>query len=175
MAWHYISGDSVDGDLANGGRQGDAGSTQRETGGGARRRADDEALAVLGDRGLGQCVEIAEDLGPGADLAERGDTVLELDLQHQGQERAEDVAADGLVELVEDGSRGEEVLFGAEDALRRPQLLVAEHGGERVEIGIGAQHEDTVEARVLGNLGTIDDEAALAGGLEEAPIARVAD
>src|SRR6476660_7584725 len=99
MAWHYISGDSVDGDLANGGRQGDAGSTQRETGGGARRRADDEALAVLGDRGL----------GPGADLAERGDAVLELDLQHQGQKRAEDVAADGLVELVEDGSRGEEV------------------------------------------------------------------
>jgi hypothetical protein len=101
--------------------------------------------------------------------------MLELDLQHQGQERAEDVAANGLIELVEDGSRGEEMLFGAEDALYRPQLLVAEHGGERVEIGIRAQHEDAVEAHVLGNLGAIDGEVALADGLEEAAIARVAD
>ena len=36
-------------------------------------------------------------------LAERGDAVFQLDLQHHGEERAEDVAADGLVELVEDG------------------------------------------------------------------------
>jgi hypothetical protein len=27
-----------------------------------------------------------------------------------------------------------------------PQLLVAEHGFERVELGVGAQHEDAVEA-----------------------------
>src|SRR4029077_15648278 len=52
MAWHYISGDSVGGDLANGGRQGDAGSTQRETGGGERRRAEGRTPCGLGVRGV---------------------------------------------------------------------------------------------------------------------------
>jgi hypothetical protein len=37
------------------------------------------------------------------------------------------------------------VLGGAEGLLNRPQLLVTEPGFERIEIGIGAQHEDAVE------------------------------
>jgi hypothetical protein len=77
----------------------------------------------------GEGVEIGEDRGPRGALAEGGDAALQLDLQHQGEERAEDMAADGLVELVEDRPGGEEVLVGAEDALHRPELLVAQHGG----------------------------------------------
>ena len=45
------------------------------------------------------------------------------------------------------------MLFGAEVRLDGPELLVAQHGGERVEIGVGAQRGDGVEARVLANLG----------------------
>ena len=47
------------------------------------------------------------------------------------------MAADGLVELVEDRPGREQVLGGAEGLLHRPQLLVAEHGFERIEIGVG--------------------------------------
>jgi hypothetical protein len=60
---------------------------------------------------------------------------------NQGKEAAEHVAADGLVELVEDRPGREQVLGGAKGLLHRPQLLVAEHGFERVEIGVGAQDE----------------------------------
>src|SRR5215831_1680410 len=40
-----------------------------------------------------------------------------------GEERAEDVTADGLVELVVDRAGGEEVLGGAESGLDAPELL----------------------------------------------------
>ena len=43
------------------------------------------------------------------------------------------MAADGFVELLEDRPGGEQVLGGAEGRLHGPQLLVAQHGGERVE------------------------------------------
>jgi hypothetical protein len=46
------------------GRQGDAGGAQRQARGGAGRRAQDETLPVLFDLGLGQRVEVGEDLGP---------------------------------------------------------------------------------------------------------------
>src|SRR5260370_11671247 len=39
----------------------------------------------------------------------------------------------------------EQVLGGSEGLLHGPQLLVAEHGFERVEIGVGTQHENAVE------------------------------
>jgi hypothetical protein len=46
-------------------RQGDAGGAQVETGGGARRRAQEKMLAVLFDLGLGHRVEVDENIGPG--------------------------------------------------------------------------------------------------------------
>src|SRR5208283_822367 len=36
---------------------------------------------------------------------------------------------------------GEQVCGGTEGLLHHPQLLVTEHGLERIEIGVGAQHE----------------------------------
>jgi len=96
--------------------------------------ADGEALAVVPDLGLGERIQIGDDFRPGAGAAERGDAVLQCLLQHQGEEAAEHVAADGLVELVEDRAGREQVLRGAEGLLHSPQLLVAEHGFERVEI-----------------------------------------
>ena len=78
-----------------------------------------------------------------------GNAVLQRSLQHQCEEAAEHVAADGLVELVEDRPGGEEVLGRTEGLLHPPKLLVAEHGLERVEIGVGAQHEDAVELLLL--------------------------
>jgi len=47
-----------------------------------------------------------------------GDAIFQFLLQHQRQEAAEDVAANGLVELVEDRPGREQVLGGAEGLLQ---------------------------------------------------------
>ncbi len=52
-------------------------------------------------------------------------------------------------------------------------MLVAEHGFERVEIGIGARHEDAVELLLLFDLGGIDREVLVADRLEITPVAGV--
>ena len=64
---------------------------------------------------------------------------------------------------------------GPERLLHGPQMLVAEHGFERIEVGIGAQHEDAVELLLLLDLSGVDREVLLADGLEIAAIAGVAD
>jgi hypothetical protein len=43
-------------------------------------------FTVLFDPGLGEGIEIGQDLGPRARLAEVGDAVLQRLLQHQGEE-----------------------------------------------------------------------------------------
>src|SRR3974377_234976 len=59
--------------------------------------------------------------------------------------------------------------------LYRPKLLVAEHGLEWIEIGIGAQHEDAVELLLLLDLVGVDRKVLLANRLEIAPEAGIAD
>jgi hypothetical protein len=54
-------------------------------------------------------------------------------------------------------------------------LLISQHHGEGIEIGIGAQHENAIKQRILGCLVTIDGEVLLTDDLEEATIALVAD
>ena len=63
VALHFGDG-SVAGEGPDGGRQGDAGGAEREAGSGARAGADEEALVVVIDLGLGQRIEVGEDLGP---------------------------------------------------------------------------------------------------------------
>ena len=67
------------------------------------------------------------------------------------------------------------MLGGPEGLLRHPQSLVAEHGLEWVEIGVGAQDEDAVELRLLLDLFVVDGEALTAGHLEVAAEAGIAD
>ena len=55
----------------------DTGRAQGEAGGGTRGGANDKALAVVLDLGLGQRIEIGNDLRPGAGWSERGDAVLQ--------------------------------------------------------------------------------------------------
>ena len=108
---------------ADGGRQRNAGRAQGEAGGGTRGGADDEALAFVIDLGLGQGIQIGDDLGPGAGSAERGDAIFQRRFQHQRQEAAEHVAANGLVQLVEDRPGREQVLGGAEGLLDIPFIM----------------------------------------------------
>ena len=64
---------------------------------------------------------------------------------------------------------------GSEGLLHGPQLLVAEHGFERVEIGVGAQHENAVEPFLVLDLVRVDREVLIADRLQVAAIAGVAD
>jgi hypothetical protein len=64
--------------------------------------------------GLGQCINVGDDGGPGSVLAERGDAGLEFGLQYEGKEITKYVSANGLVELVEDQPGGEQLLCWAE-------------------------------------------------------------
>ena len=108
-------------------------------------------------------------------MAKFGDSGFQFSLQHQGEEAAEHMAADGFVEPVEDRPGCQQVLGGAEGLLDAPELLVAQHRRQRSEIGVGAQHEEVVEAGIVIRLGAIDGEVAFARGLEEAAIAGVAN
>ena len=108
-------------------------------------------------------------------MAQRGDAVLQLLLQHQGEKATRHMAANGLVELVENRARGEQAFRRSERALHHPQMFVAKHGFERREIGVRAEHEDSVELGVLLRLGAIDDEMVVVWRREKAPIALVAD
>jgi hypothetical protein len=65
------------------------------------------------------------------------------------------VAADGLIQLVEDRPGGEQVPGGAEGLLDGPELLVAKHRCQRIELSVGAQHKHTIEADWLRMLAAI--------------------
>jgi hypothetical protein len=67
------------------------------------------------------------------------------------------------------------MLGSAEGLLHGPQLPVAEHGFERVELGIGAQHEDAVEPLLLFDLCRVDREVLLANRLQIPAVAGIAD
>ena len=105
----------------------------------------------------------------------RGEAGLQLGLQHEREEAAGDVAADGLVELVEDRPGGEQILGRPERLLHGPELFVDEHRLKRREIRVGAQHEHAIEVGILLDPFAVDGEAVALRVLEEAAIAVVAD
>lgn len=103
--WRDISlGRSGVGRWLHGWRQSNTGSAERKAGGGTPVGTDKEALSVLLD--LGERVETGEDLGPQAAARmlggplRPGDAIFELGFEDESEEGAEDVAADGLVELI---------------------------------------------------------------------------
>jgi hypothetical protein len=63
----------------------------------------------------------------------------------------------------------------AQGLLHGPQLLVAEHGFERVEIAVGTQHEDAIELLLFRDLVGVNREVLIADRLQVAPKAGVAD
>ena len=171
--WHYIRGEGVQ-----------ASASWRTVGGKATPAARRARLAAgrgaeRSRKRLPSCsisvsvneFEVGQNIGPGdargARLCDRpahgGDPVLQLLFQHQREEAARDVAADGLVELVKDRARFEQALGGSKRPSHRPQTLIYEHGLERRKTGVGPQDEDAVELGVLLGLGAVDDEVAFVG------------
>jgi hypothetical protein len=79
------------------GRQGDAGGLKDAADLAGDSGAGGDALAVLVDGHFLEAVEIAQQVGPFDREAVALAQIAELLLQHQGEERAEHVAADGGV------------------------------------------------------------------------------
>ena len=127
-------------------------------------RARGDALAILLDRRLLEAVEIADQIIPfDADLVGSAE-VGQLLLQHQREELAEDMAADRRVAGVVDRPRAQLHLRPSEQILNQEQLSVPKHRIERCHRGVGPEHEDAVEAGLLGQLAGIDLERLAGAG-----------
>src|SRR5215210_576021 len=74
-----------------------------------------------------------------------------------------------------DRPRPHQRLGGAEELLHLDQVAIAQHRLQRRDPGIGAQHEDAVVARLVGELADVDREGLLGGRAEVAPVGGVAD
>ena len=59
---------------------------------------------------------------------------------------------------MEDRPRAHDRLGSAEEVLDLEQIAVAQDRLQRRDLGVGAQHEDPVEARLLGELARVDLE-----------------
>src|SRR4029077_9186244 len=120
-------------------------------------------------------VQAAHDLGPLGLKALLFHADFEFALENQGQKAAEDVAADGFVALMKDGTGLHDALCCAEAVFNHPEHLVNAGDSFRVVVGVGAQHEETVIAFFTGDLFLIDGKVAASFNLKEPAIAFIAD
>src|SRR5262245_28523880 len=156
-------------------RQSDADRLEDATDVTGHRGAQEELLSLLFGLDLLQPVELANELTPFRFQARGGEMLFQDLALGEGQERAEHVAANGLVRLVIDRPRVEDRFGRPEDVFDLEQLAIAQHDGKRVELHVGAQDIETIIARVLGDALLVDLEMLLIGRLEIASIGAIAN
>jgi hypothetical protein len=122
--------------------------------------AQDDGIAVVLDGDLLQAIEIAQGIPPFGLDAGFVAACLKLLSQDQGEEGAEDMAADGSITGVIDWPGLEQRLGASKEFLHLEKVTVAQHGLERCDPGPlwQAQDEDAVESRFIGELAGIDLE-----------------
>jgi hypothetical protein len=139
-------------------RQGDLGGAEERRdgrrGGGARQPIG----AAMADARLGEAVEAAQEVLPFRRKAGLMQEIVEMLLHRERQERAEDAAADGGVGGMQDRPGAHDRLGAAEEVLDLKEIAAAQDRLQRGDLGAGAQHEDPVEARLLGELAGVDLE-----------------
>src|SRR5260370_4220694 len=155
-----------------GGADSPADRTDRRVWGGAQAGA----AAVLLDVDFTEIGKVVDDVLPFQVLATAGrETMHEFRTENESKKCTEDMAADAGVCLVEDWPGGEQRFGRLEGGLHSEQVAVAQHDLQSGKTGVGAQHEETVEAGIRLDLGVIDDEGIVLGRLEEAAETLVAD
>jgi len=152
------------GHLLKNGWQGDAYSPadriDRRAWGGAQAGA----AAVLLDVDFTEIGKVVDDVLPFQVLATAGrETMHKFCTQNESKKCTEDMAADAGVCLVEDWPGGEQRFGRLEGGLHSEQVAVAQHDLQSGKTGVGAQHEETVEAGIRLDLGVIDDEGIVLG------------
>src|SRR5579864_8228281 len=183
MAWRPFSdlGTTVSWGLAGGRhlledrRQGDLDSAADRINGWAGSGAQSGSATILFDLDLTEVGKIVDDALPFELATACRQTVRQFLAQHQGEEGAEDVAADAGIGFVEDRPGGEQRLCGFEGVLHGEEVAVSQDDLEGGDFRIGAQHEQAVEAGVGLDLGQINDKAVALGRLEKTAEALVGD
>ena len=79
-------------------------------------------------------------------------------LHREREERAEDIAADGGVGGMEDRPGAHDRLGSAEEVLDLKEIALTQDRLKGSDLRVDAQHEDPVEARLLGELAGVDLE-----------------
>ena len=157
------------------GWQGEADGAADRVDGRAGSGAQPSPTAVLFDLDLAEVGKIVDDALPFEPAAADRETVDQLLAQDEGEEGAEDVAADAGVGFVEDRAGSEQRLCGFLGVLHGQKIAVAQHDLESSDFGVGAQHEEAVEPGLGLELGAVDDKAAAFGRLQETTEALVGD
>ncbi len=114
--------------------------------------------AAMRESHLLQPIEIAQQLLPFRRDARFAGEIVEMVLHRKRQEGTEHVTADGGVGGVKDRPRAHDRLGAAEEVLDPQQIAIAQHSLQWRYFRIGAQHEDPVEPRLLGELASVDRE-----------------
>src|SRR5579864_4053808 len=156
MAWRPFSdlGTTVSWGLAGGRhlledrRQGDLDSAADRINGWAGSGAQSGSATILFDLDLTEVGKIVDDALPFELATACRQTVRQFLAQHQGEEGAEDVAADAGIGFVEDRPGGEQRLCGFEGVLHGEEVAVSQDDLEGGDFRVGAQHEQAVEAGV---------------------------
>jgi hypothetical protein len=102
------------------------------------RGAQDKALTLLFSFDFLEAIEIHEP-APLALQANRGEADFGPLAQDERQKRAEDVAANGFILLMIDGSGVEHGVCRLEELLDLEKFAIPEHGYQRAEVAIGSQ------------------------------------
>ena len=114
--------------------------------------------AAVADAQLLQAVESAQEVLPFQDEAGLAREIVEMLLHRKRQEGTKDMPADGGVGGMEDRPRAHDRLGSADKLLDLEKIAIAQHRLQRRDLGVGAQDEDFVEARLFGELAGVDLE-----------------
>ena len=109
----------------------------------------------MADAHLLQTIEIAQQRFPLRHDAGLTQQVFQVFLHGERQERTKYVSANSGVGGMEDRTRAHDRLGAQEQVLDQEQVAVAHDHLQWRELGIGAQHEDAVEAGFLGEPASI--------------------
>src|SRR3954464_9367552 len=161
--------------LAHVGWEGDAGGLEQRADDPGRGRAQGHLAPLLGDRHVLEPIEAAHHVAPLGPEARPPAALVQFLAEHERQERAEHVPPDRRVRRVVDRPRAHQRLGGPEQLLYPDEVAIAQHRLERRDAGVGAQHEDAVVTRLLGQLADVDLERSLAGAAQVVAVAGVAD
>src|SRR6476659_3307621 len=157
------------------GRQRDASRLEQRADDAGSGRAQGHRPAILADRHLLEAIKVAQHIAPLGPKAHLPAALIQLLAQDQRQEGTEHVASDGGIRGMVDGSCAHQRFGGPKELLHLDQVAVAQDRLQGRDPGIGAQHEQAIVARLLGQLARVDLEGRLGGRAEVAAIGGVAD
>src|ERR1700741_4434175 len=126
-----------------------------------RIRAHQPIGATLRKAHMLQPVEVTQQVLPFRRDARFPREVVEMLLNHEGQEGTEHMPTDGGVGGMKDRSRAHDRLRLTKEILDLQQIAIAENGLPRRPFRVGPPHQESSETRLFGELSSVDLERAI--------------